>query len=77
MLLRVALGGLAGIIVGWFWVPSAPVPSYATIPVSSVSFGVAFLAGFSIDSLFAVLDRLIKNFRDPEPPKAAEPKPAS
>jgi hypothetical protein len=40
--------------------------------VSSISFGVAFLAGFSIDSLFALLDRLIKNFRQPDGEKPAE-----
>ena len=72
LLLRVALGGLAGIIVGWFWVPTSPTPSSSAIAVSSISFGVAFLAGFSIDSLFALLDRLIKNFRQPDGEKPAE-----
>lgn len=76
LLLRVALGGLAGIIVGWFWVPTTPNPASSAIAVSSVSFGVAFLAGFSIDSLFALLDRLLKNFRpaDVEKPTAARAK---
>jgi TRAP-type C4-dicarboxylate transport system permease small subunit len=76
LLLRVALGGLAGIIVGWFWVPTTPNPASSAIEVSSVSFGVAFLAGFSIDSLFALLDRLLKNFRpaDVEKPAAAPAK---
>jgi hypothetical protein len=41
--------------------------------VSSISFGVAFLAGFSIDSLFALLDRLLKNFRLSDGEKAADP----
>ena len=71
LLLRVALGGLAGIIVGWFWVPTSPASSSSAIDVSSISFGVAFLAGFSIDSLFALLDRLIKNFRQPDVDKPA------
>jgi len=77
LLLRVALGGLAGIIVGWFWVPTSPTPASSAIEVSSVSFGVAFLAGFSIDSLFALLDRLLKNFRpaDVEKSTAAHAKP--
>lgn len=72
LLLRVALGGLAGIIIGWFWVPSAPVGAPATIAVSSLSFGVAFLAGFSIDSLFGMLDRLTKNFRQTDDDKPAD-----
>ena len=58
MLLRIALGGLAGIIIGWFWVPTGLSSSSVAISVSSVAFGVAFLAGFSIDSLFTLLDRL-------------------
>lgn len=72
LLLRVALGGLAGIIVGWFWVPSGSGQSTSAIDVSSLSFGVAFLAGFSIDSLFALLDRLIKNFGQSAEEKSAE-----
>jgi hypothetical protein len=75
LLLRVALGGLAGIIVGWFWVPTSPTPASSAIEVSSVSFGVAFLAGFSIDSLFALLDRLLKNFRPADVEKST-PAPA-
>ncbi|MDP1902130.1 MAG: hypothetical protein Q8K96_17035 [Rubrivivax sp.] len=71
LLLRVSLGGLAGIIIGWFWVPTAGTPNSSAIAVSSISFGVAFLAGFSIDSLFALLDRLIKNFRSPDEDKPA------
>jgi hypothetical protein len=58
LVLRIALGGLAGIIIGWFWVPTALTSNSSAIAVSSVPFGMAFLAGFSIDSLFALLDRL-------------------
>jgi hypothetical protein len=72
LLLRVALGGLAGIIVGWFWVPTSRIPGSSAIEVSSISFGVAFLAGFSIDSLFALLDRLLKNFRPSDGEKPAK-----
>lgn len=61
LVLRIALGGLAGIIIGWFWVPSGPGSNSSPIPVSSVSFGLAFLAGFSIDILFSLLDRLNKS----------------
>ncbi|MDB5743322.1 MAG: hypothetical protein JWR68_1637 [Polaromonas sp.] len=59
--LRVSLGGLAGIIIGWFSLPTAPTASSAAISISSIPFGMAFLAGFSIESLFALLDRLNKS----------------
>lgn len=49
LLLRVSLGGLAGIIIGWFSVPTAPTASSAAISISSIPFGMAFLAGFSIE----------------------------
>jgi hypothetical protein len=58
LVLRIALGGLAGIIIGWFWVPTALTTNSSAIAVSSVSFGVAFLAGFSIDSVFTLLDKM-------------------
>jgi hypothetical protein len=64
MLLRIALGGLAGIIIGWFWVPASGGASTA-ISVSSVPFGIAFLAGFSIETLFSLLDRLKKTIDPP------------
>ncbi len=63
LLLRVALGGLAGIIIGWFWVP-APATGNGTAvatAISSVPFGLAFMAGFSIDTLFSLLDRINKS----------------
>jgi hypothetical protein len=61
MVLRIALGGLAGIIIGWFWLP-APVgnENSVVIPISSIPFGLAFMAGFSIDTLFSLLDRVNK-----------------
>jgi hypothetical protein len=60
LLLRVALGGLAGIIIGWFSVPTSQNTSSAAISISSISFGMAFLAGFSIETLFTLLDRFNK-----------------
>jgi hypothetical protein len=62
LLLRAALGGLAGIIIGWFWVPTSLTATSSSIAVSAVPFGIAFLAGFSIDSLFALLEGLVKSF---------------
>lgn len=74
ILLRIALGGLAGIIVGWFWVPTSVTTTSSAIAVSSVAFGVAFLAGFSIEGLFALLDRLNRTLVTETP---ARPEPAA
>src|SRR5262249_37588738 len=41
-LVRVALGGIAGIIIGWFWVPSTFKAS-DIVTISSIPFGLAFL----------------------------------
>ena len=67
--LRVALGGLAGIIVGWFSVPTG---GASAIAVSSIPFGIAFLAGYSIESLFALLDRLVKSIGQRDEKKPAD-----
>jgi hypothetical protein len=67
ILLRIALGGLAGIIIGWFWVPAGAGGGSAALPISSIPFGIAFLAGFSIDMLFSLLDRLNRSVGKPAP----------
>ncbi len=55
IVLRLALGALAGVAIGWFAVPSSA-PSVA-LSASSLPYILAFLAGFSIDILFSMLDR--------------------
>lgn len=58
-LLRISLGGLAGIIIGWFVVPSATSGNGSVVAsISSIPFGLAFMAGFSIDTLFSLLERI-------------------
>ena len=69
-IVRVALGGIAGIIIGWFWVPAA-FAAGAVASVSSLPFGLAFLGGFSIDILFSILDRLGRTVSQANVPKAA------
>lgn len=54
---RLSLGGVAGIIIGWFWVPSGTVGAEFG-KGSSVPMALAFITGFSIDILFSALDRL-------------------
>ena len=70
LVLRVALGGLAGIIIGWFWVPGAMGNGAAVPQISSIPFGMAFLAGFSIETLFSMLDRLNRTIESRDVKKA-------
>jgi ABC-type proline/glycine betaine transport system permease subunit len=69
--LRMALGGIAGIVIGWFWVP-APSKGAELVAITSAPFALAFLAGFSIDILFSLLDRLNRAISD-EPGRGAPP----
>lgn len=55
IVLRLALGALAGVAIGWFAVPNGG--TAALVSVSSLPYALAFLAGFSIDILFTLLDR--------------------
>ncbi len=55
---RVTVGAFAGIIIAWFWAPSAQSNrDFQNIGVNL--FAVAFLVGYSIDVFFALLDRLV------------------
>lgn len=61
--LRIALGGIAGIAIGWFWV-SAPSKNAELVAITSAPLVLAFLAGFSIDILFALIDRVSRMISD-------------
>lgn len=60
--LRIQLGALSGLAIGWFTIPET------SSSVSSSSFGtlsplaLAFLAGYSVEILFSGMDRLISKF---------------
>jgi hypothetical protein len=54
--MRIFLGGVAGIVIGWF--ASGPSTGGGVTPVLSVPFSLAFLTGYGIDVLFNLLDRL-------------------
>lgn len=56
IILRLALGALAGVVIGWFAGPSL-VTLVSGSAASSLPYVLAFLAGFSIDNLFTLLDR--------------------
>jgi len=62
-IMRISLGGVAGIAIGWFsLVP--PTGSIAPNGYISVSFVVAFVVGYGIDALFVILDRMNKLVSD-------------
>ncbi len=56
--LRVALGGFAGIAIGWVWLPTSGqvlgVPMISITPLT-----IAFLLGFAIDVFLSFLERLV------------------
>ena len=56
ILVRLSLGGVAGIVVGWF--SATPATTITSASALSIPFALAFLTGYGIDSLFSVLDRL-------------------
>lgn len=62
-IVRLAMGGIAGIIIGWFWAPSNAANASMGI-ASSVPFALAFISGFSIEILFSVLDRVNRTILD-------------
>ena len=61
-LLRVSLGALAGILVGWF---SFLLPDETTTLVGSISpLAIAFLVGYNIELFFSLMDRALFSITD-------------
>lgn len=56
--LRVFLGMLAGLCVGWFLKPDRD----ETVIGNLTPFAISFLAGYSVDVLFSVMDKLVDTF---------------
>jgi hypothetical protein len=56
ILLRLGLGAIAGLALGWFNI-TEDVTKFTTTPIA-----VAFVAGFAIDILFDFLDRVVDAF---------------
>ncbi|MSP04968.1 MAG: hypothetical protein EXR05_06965 [Acetobacteraceae bacterium] len=57
LLYRICLGGLAGVVIAWFW-SSAPTHPGELGAASFSSFSVAFLSGNSIDIFFQLFNKL-------------------
>jgi hypothetical protein len=69
IVMRLSLGGVAGIVMGWFSVTASPgIQSTTSL---SVPFALAFLTGYGIDALFTLLDRLNRTIGDAPKSKAA------
>lgn len=61
--IRIYTGGLAGLVVAWFGIGSG-----MSGPLSSLTpFALAFLAGYSVELLFAFMDRLVSAFSGQQP----------
>jgi hypothetical protein len=59
VMMRVALGALAGILLAWFWTTTT-VEEGLTVPdVGLGTLAFAFLLGFSIEVFFGLLDRFV------------------
>ena len=67
--LRIWLGILGGLAIGWFFKPSSE-------GVGSISpLALAFVAGYSVDLLFTAMDRIVNAFSAPDtsPEKKQQP----
>lgn len=67
VVLRIVLGGVSGLAIGWFWKSGTNLDGGPTV-ISSIPFAISFLAGFSIDVLFSLLDRMVKGSQGPTSP---------
>jgi hypothetical protein len=65
--LRILLGALAGLAIGWFLKPQDVSGFNAISP-----FALAFVAGYSVDLLFTFLDKIVNAFSAPQ--DASSPK---
>ena len=66
--LRLNIGLLAGLAVGWFITPD----QNASVIANLSPLALAFVAGYGSDLLFAVLDRIVNAFSAPPAPEVAE-----
>jgi hypothetical protein len=56
ILMRASLGGVAGIVIGWFTATASP--ALQSTSSLSIPFALAFLTGYGIEGLFSLLDKL-------------------
>lgn len=63
ILMRIALGGMAGIMIGWFAIGDPGSRGQASSAVAW-PFVLAFVAGYGIEALFSILDRMNRFIAD-------------
>jgi hypothetical protein len=68
ILMRIALGGMAGIVVGWFSIGDPGATAGITSAIAW-PFVLAFVTGYGIEALFSVLDRMNRIIADTTYPK--------
>ena len=61
--IRVVLGALVGVIIGWFWSPKSD-DFFEVANISVGLFTIAFLFGYGIDVFFGILERVILSISD-------------
>jgi hypothetical protein len=73
--LRISLGILAGLAIGWFLKPSGVEAATGIGLVSPLA--LAFVAGYSVDLLFTAMDRIVAAFSGPDRVPEAPRRPAA
>ena len=69
--LRTLLGTFAGFVIGWFISSDAEI-STGFSPTKLSPFAIAFLAGYSVELLFTVLDKIVAVYSGTEKKKVEE-----
>ena len=62
--LRVYLGVLAGVAIGWFFKPEATNAAGEVSFASLTPFALSFVAGYSVELLFTAMDRMVGAFTE-------------
>lgn len=64
LVLRVFLGMISGLAIGWFWNQSAqgPATTGALTATTLSPFALAFVAGYGVELFFALLDKIVSTF---------------
>ncbi|MFV8603372.1 hypothetical protein ACNRDG_03495 [Ralstonia pseudosolanacearum] len=71
MIVRLSLGGLAGIVIGWFSASVGTGSPAVSGNILSLPLVLAFLTGYGIDVFFSLLDRLSGSLIEPQRDKAS------
>lgn len=72
LVVRIASGAFAGVVITWFWTPNNQLLSSFSNAGLTI-FTIAFLVGFGVEVLFVLLDRLVNGAMAVA--KGAEPRP--